>query len=253
MKYICTPPKHKYKGSGLLIMAIVSAAIVGLTAVSLAKVNHLAFNGLNSSQIALQALQYADAEASIIKATAYKDLKAHAKTTIQNSNGYESEVSLSNESDYSDTIKQKTATIKIYRTGESQPRSTLNLLKLSVEKQEKEDISKAFLIGQNGNVTFTAPFTIRKVSVFCTTNWKQNGDGSNSGTNNVNISSIGNLSMSISVSKTGSKGHGWQYPGAKSAAKNFNVDIPKGTTIKITTSSTGGWAVENTSVMLILS
>lgn len=136
MKYICTPPKHKYKGSGLLIMAIVSAAIVGLTAVSLAKVNHLVFSGLNSSQIALQAQQYADAEASIIKATAYKDLKAHAKTTIQNSNGYQSEVSLSNESDYSDTIKQKTATIKIYRTGESQPRSTLNLLKLSVEKQE---------------------------------------------------------------------------------------------------------------------
>ena len=117
-------------------MSIVSAAIVGLTAVSLAKVNHLAFSGLNSSQIALQARQYADAEASIIKATAYKDLKAHAKTTIQNSNGYQSEVSLSNESDYSDTIKQKTATIKIYRTGESQPRSTLNLLKLSVEKQE---------------------------------------------------------------------------------------------------------------------
>lgn len=136
MKYICTPPKHKYKGSGLLIMAIVSAAIFGLTAVSLAKVNHLAFSGLNSSQIALQAQQYAEAEASIIKATAYKDLKAHAKTTIQNSNGYQSEVSLSNESDYSDTIKQKTATIKIYRTGENQPRSTLNLLKLSVEKQE---------------------------------------------------------------------------------------------------------------------
>ena len=125
MKYICTPPKHKHK-----------AAIVGLTAVSLAKVNHLVFSGLNSSQIALQAQQYADAEASIIKATAYKDLKAHAKTTIQNSNGYQSEVSLSKESDYSDTIKQKTATIKIYRTGDNQPRSTLNLLKLSVEKQE---------------------------------------------------------------------------------------------------------------------
>ena len=117
-------------------MAIVSAAIVGLTAVSLAKVNHIAFNGLNSSQIALQAQQYADAEASIIKATAYKDLKAHAKTTIQNSNGYQSEVSLSNESDYSDTIKQKTATIKIYRNGENNPRATLNLLKLSVEQQQ---------------------------------------------------------------------------------------------------------------------
>lgn len=151
MKYICTPPEHKLKGSGLLIMAIVSAAIVGLTAVSLAKVNHIAFNGLNSSQIALQAQQYADAEASIIKATAYKDLKAHAKTTIQNSNGYQSEVILSNENDYSDTIKQKTATIKIYRTGESQPRSTLNLLKLSVEEQESGGVPIGTIIAWPGS------------------------------------------------------------------------------------------------------
>lgn len=151
MKYICSPPKHKHKGSGLLIMAIVSAAIVGLTAVSLAKVNHLAFSGLNSSQIALQAQQYADAEASIIKTTAYKDLKAHAKTTIRNSNGYQSEVSLSNESNYSDTIKQKTATIKIYRTGESQPRSTLNLLKLSVEKQEGSGVPIGTIIAWPGS------------------------------------------------------------------------------------------------------
>ena len=117
-------------------MAIVSAAIVGLTAVSLAKVNHLAFNGLNASQIALQAQQYADAEAAIIKATAYTDLTAHNRADIQNSNGYQSEITLSGESDYSDVIKQKTATIKIYRNGEINPRATLNLLKLSVEQQQ---------------------------------------------------------------------------------------------------------------------
>ena len=118
-------------------MAIVSAAIVGLTAVSLAKVNHLAFSGLNASQIALQAQQYADAEAAIIKATAYTDLTAHNRADIQNSNGYQSEITLSSESNYSDAIKQKTATIKIYRNGETSPRCTLNLLKLSAEMQQQ--------------------------------------------------------------------------------------------------------------------
>ena len=132
-------------------MAIVSAAIVGLTAVSLAKVNHLAFNGLNASQIALQAQQYADAEAAIIKATAYTDLTAHNRADIQNSNGYQSEVSLSDESDYSDVIKQKTATIKIYRNGETNPRCTLNLLRLSAEQQQTSDIPVGTIIAWGGS------------------------------------------------------------------------------------------------------
>ena len=133
-------------------MAIVSAAIVGLTAVSLVKVNYLAFNGLNASQIALQAQQYADAEAAIIKATAYTDLTAHNRADIQNSNGYQSEVSLSDESDYLDAIKQKTATIKIYRNGETNPRCTLNLLKLSAEMQQQtSDIPIGTIIAWGGS------------------------------------------------------------------------------------------------------
>ena len=133
-------------------MAIVSAAIVGLTAVSLVKVNYLAFNGLNASQIALQAQQYADAEAAIIKATAYTALTAHNRADIQNSNGYQSEVSLSDESDYLDAIKQKTATIKIYRNGETNPRCTLNLLKLSAEMQQQtSDIPIGTIIAWGGS------------------------------------------------------------------------------------------------------
>ena len=117
-------------------MTIIAAVIISMTAVSLAKVNNLVFNTLIASQIALQAQQYADAEAAILKATAYTDLTAHSRADIQNSNGYQSEVSLSSESNYSDAIKQKTATINIYRNGESNPRATLNLLKLSVEQQQ---------------------------------------------------------------------------------------------------------------------
>ena len=145
------PARQKYRGSGLLIMAIVSAAIVGLTAVSLAKVNHLAFNGLNASQIALQAQQYADAEAAILKATAYTDLTAHNRADIQNSNGYQSEITLSAESNYSDSIKQKTATIKIYRNGETNPRCTLNLLKLSVEQQQSGGVPVGTIIAWPGS------------------------------------------------------------------------------------------------------
>ena len=125
---------QKQRGSGLLIMAIISAVIVGLTAVSLAKVNHLAFNGLDSSKTALQAQQYAASKAELIRSIKYDNLTAQNKTTIQNSN-FQDEVKISAESSYpsDSSIKQKICTINVYKIGESLPRSTLIVTRLSVK------------------------------------------------------------------------------------------------------------------------
>ena len=115
-------------------MAIVSAAIVGLTAVSLAKVNHLAFNGLDSSKTALQAQQYAASKAELIRSIKYDDLTAQNKTTIQNSN-FQDEVKISAESSYpsDSSIKQKICTINIYKIGETLPRFSLDVTRTSVQ------------------------------------------------------------------------------------------------------------------------
>ena len=126
-------PPVRRRGSGLLILALVGAAVVGVTSLSLAKVNSVAVGSMKANNIALQAYQYADAEAQLVRATAYNDLSAKAKADIQNSNGFQSEITLSAESNYSDTIKQKTATVKIYRSGESTPRIALNVKRLSKE------------------------------------------------------------------------------------------------------------------------
>lgn len=114
-------------------MAIVSAAIVGLTAVSLAKVNHLAFNGLDSNKTALQAQQYAASKAELIRSIKYDDLTAQNRTNIQNSN-FQDEVIIDAESDYpgDNNIKQKVCTINVYKIGELLPRSTLVVTRLSV-------------------------------------------------------------------------------------------------------------------------
>ena len=114
-------------------MALVGAAVVGITALSLAKLHSVSVGSMKANTIALQAYQYADAEAQLVRATAYNDLSAKAKADIQNSNGFQSEVTISAESDYSDTIKQKTATVNIYRTGESTPRVSLNVARYSKE------------------------------------------------------------------------------------------------------------------------
>ena len=96
-----------------------------MIALSTAKISQASLSSLDSTKIALQAQQYAAAEASILQATNYDDLTAHSKDQIQNTDYY-SEVELSEESNYNDDIKQRAATISIYRGNEVLPRYTLH-------------------------------------------------------------------------------------------------------------------------------
>ena len=124
------------KGAGLLTVAIFTAVLVSLTAVSIVKVNQAAFSGYDNGRIILQAQQYAEAEAAVVKATAYDDLVAYGRAGIKNSDDYEAEVVISAEFDYTDSLKAKTATVNIYRRGESVPRFSLQAIKTSVETEQ---------------------------------------------------------------------------------------------------------------------
>ena len=123
------------KGAGFIMVAVITAIMVALTSFGVTKVNQAAFGGYNSSRIMLQAQQYAEAEAAVVKATAYTNLSARNKIEIQNSNGYYSEITLSDESDYSTDVKQRTASINVYKGAEELPRYTLNVLKTDAEVQ----------------------------------------------------------------------------------------------------------------------
>ena len=105
-----------------------------MIAISTAKISQASLSSLDSTKIALQAQQYAAAEASVLLATNYDDLTAHSKEEIQNTD-YFSEVELSEESDYNDDIKQRTATISIYRGNEALPRYTLESILLSKNEE----------------------------------------------------------------------------------------------------------------------
>ena len=107
---------------------------MSMIALSTAKISQASLGSLDSTKIALQAQQYATAEASVLQATNYDDLTAHSKEEIQNTD-YFSEVELSEESDYNDDIKQRTATISIYRGNEALPRYTLESILLSKNEE----------------------------------------------------------------------------------------------------------------------
>ena len=117
-------------------MTIIAAVIISLTAVSLAKVHNLALNTLSSNKTAMQAQQYAAAKADFVKLVKYDELTAQNRTEIINSDGYQDEVNIGNETSYpnNNKIKQKLCTINVYKGHEPIPRSTLIVTRLSVEQ-----------------------------------------------------------------------------------------------------------------------
>ena len=130
-----TPPiKYCKKGSALLVVVMMVAVIGSMTAISMAKVSQSTNNSLVSSSITAQAQSYASSEAELLKSKDYSDLQAQNRQTISGSD-FQKEVTLSKESNYSSSIKQRTATIKVYKGSESLPRSQINLVRYSVEQK----------------------------------------------------------------------------------------------------------------------
>lgn len=92
-------------------------------------------NANGSHSIAMQAGAYASGKAEILKKEDYSDLKNQGKTFIANSNGFYDEVSVGVESVYDaeKNIKQKECLIRVYHKDDALPRSTIKLIRYSVE------------------------------------------------------------------------------------------------------------------------
>lgn len=117
-----------------MIAVLASVIISGFVSASIVRMNSSMFKGLASSGISLQAQQYAESEATILRCTEYESLTAHAKNEIAGSNGYLSEVVLSDESELGNGIKQRSAVINIYKDAEALPRVSLRVVRSSIEK-----------------------------------------------------------------------------------------------------------------------
>ena len=122
------------RGSAFLAVVLVIAVVSSVMSIGTAKITQAAINSTGSNKNTLQAQQYAASEADLIKSISYTDLTAQSRADISDS-GFQKEVILSDESDYSEQIKQKTATINIYKGSESLPRSTIKLTRYSVEQK----------------------------------------------------------------------------------------------------------------------
>ena len=127
-------PPRKFRGSAILAVVVVLAVVSGILSLSTAKISQAAMNGTTSNKISSEAHSIAQSDADLLRATAYANLSATARQ-VATGTAYEHEVVLSNESKYTDDIKQRTATINVYKGKESLPRASLVLKRYSTEKE----------------------------------------------------------------------------------------------------------------------
>ena len=155
-----TPPRkislHREKGAAFFSLVLVMALVSGMLSLSSAKMSQAAMNANGSSSIAMQAGAYASGKAEILKKEDYSDLKNQGKTSIANSNGFYDEVSVGAESVYDaeKNIKQKECLIRVYHKDDALPRSTIKLIRYSVESTSSS-VPQGSIIpwyGSSGNI-----------------------------------------------------------------------------------------------------
>lgn len=236
----------RHKGSALLVMVIVLAIISSMIGLSLAKIGQAGMSATASNTIAMQASNIASSDAALLHAVNYEDLTASNRSAVSGT-AFQHETLLSNESSYTDTIKQKIATINVYKGDESIPRSTLQVTRYSVEKQESS-VPAGSIIPWYGNLA-----NIPDGFALC--------DGKN-GTPDLRnrfivgagdtykLSDIGGEdAVKLKPSQTSSHYHTFGYHNANNngyfittASKKINASLPSGTyPAKWNGSGGGGW------------
>ncbi|MBR5163691.1 MAG: hypothetical protein IKW79_06680, partial [Schwartzia sp.] len=111
--------KIKTKVKGFMSFNAVLLCLVALMAgYSLLQIYGSQFSALSASRKALQAQQFAQSEADLLRNTSYDELDAaaHDRQSISGVNGWMSEVSIEAETTINE-VPQRLATVKVYRNG----------------------------------------------------------------------------------------------------------------------------------------
>lgn len=135
---IVYPPRKiqltKHKGSAALACVIVFALVSSMLGLSTAKVTQAAMNGTSSNQTSAEAAQIAQSDAELLRSVSYQDVAPSSRKAVEGT-PFQHEMTVSSESDFNSSVKQKTVTIKVFKGAETNPRSELRLTRYSVEQK----------------------------------------------------------------------------------------------------------------------
>lgn len=133
-----TPPRKiqltKHKGSAALACVIVFALVSSMLGLSTAKVTQTAMNGTSSNQTSAEAAQIAQSDAELLRSVSYQDVAPSSRKAVEGT-PFQHEMTVSSESDFNSSVKQKTVTIKVFKGAETNPRSELRLTRYSAEQK----------------------------------------------------------------------------------------------------------------------
>ena len=132
--YGLPPRKFVHSGSAILAVVIVLAIMTSMMGLASAKMSQASLSSTSTNQTATKANSIANSDAELVRATTYNDLSAKARQTVPDT-GFQHEVILGNESNYSKGIKQRTVTILVYKGNETTPRVSLPVTRYSTEKE----------------------------------------------------------------------------------------------------------------------
>ena len=135
---IVYPPRKirltKHNGSAALACVIVFALVSSMLGLSTAKVTQAAMNGTSSNQTSIEAAQIAQSDAELLRSVSYQDVAPSSRKAVEGT-PFQHEMTVSSESDFNSSVKQKTVTIKVFKGAETNPRSELRLTRYSVEQK----------------------------------------------------------------------------------------------------------------------
>ena len=130
-------------------MVVVLAIMTSMMGLASAKMSQASLSSTSTNQIATKANSIANSDAELVRATAYNDLSSQTRQAVPDT-GFQHEVTLGNETDYSKGIKQRTVTILVYKGNEFTPRVSLPVTRYSAEKQEASGVPIGTVIAWAG-------------------------------------------------------------------------------------------------------
>ena len=127
------------RGSSLISIVVIASLVFSILGLAFTQMMQTTFSGLNSSNIAIQAQQYAASKAELIKLTKYEDLETQPLKDVPDTQ-FQDEVELSTETITDDDVKQRTVTVSVYKKGDSLARVKLKIPRSSIEKEESSGV-----------------------------------------------------------------------------------------------------------------
>ena len=113
--------KKKRPGSSVLVVAFALCIITIIIGTATARISNNLLGSMSAGNINVQAHEYAQDKAEIIKASTYDEVTTENKTLLQDNSRYSEEVIIKNDT------RQKDVTINIYYDQETDPRASVNL------------------------------------------------------------------------------------------------------------------------------